>query len=144
MVWYGMVWYGMIQYNKSQIVQVFSESPAQGSGILVGDIVKNVDGVDVEGLSPEEVASYMRGQKDTKASIRVERKGEILDYIVLRNPFKFKAQISSRESINGKDTALISIRSFDFSTCDNVVKAITDIKKQGPIQAIVLDLRGNK
>ena len=100
--------------------------------------------MDVKGMSPEEVASYMRGKQNTKASIRIERKSEMLDYTVLRNPFKFKAQLSSRENINGKDVALISVRSFDFSTCDNVAKAITDIKKQGPIQAIVLDLRGNK
>ena len=104
--------------------------------------MRNVDGLDTMGLSPEEVASYMRGKKDTKASIRVERKKETLDFTVLRNPFKFRAQVSSRDNINGKDVALLSIRSFDFSTCDNVVKAITDIKQKGPLQAIVLDLRG--
>ena len=98
--------------------------------------------MDSNGLTPEEVASYMRGKKDTKASIRVERKGETLDFTVLRNPFKFKAQFNARETINGKDVALISIRSFDFSTCDNVVKAIIDMKKKGPLQAVVIDLRG--
>lgn len=79
-----------------QIVQVFSESPAEGSGLAVGDTVTNVDGTDATGLTPEEVASYMRGKKGTKASIRVKRKGAELDYTVTREPFKLKAVTSSR------------------------------------------------
>ena len=87
--------------------------------------------------------TYFLGAKGTKASIRVSRNGEVIDYTVTREPFKLKTVSSSRESIKGKDVAVISIRSFDFSTCDNVVKALTDIKQKGPIQAIVLDLRNN-
>ena len=57
----------------------------------------------------------MRGKQGTKASIRVFRGSETLDFLVVRNPFKFKAISSSRQNINGKDVAIISIRSFDFT-----------------------------
>lgn len=127
----------------TQIVQVFTDSPAENSGLAVGDIVVNVDGIDAKGLSAEDVASIMRGMRGTKASIRVMRKGEQVDVTVVREPFKLKAVTSSRLTANGKSVAFISIRSFDFSTCDNVVSALTDIKRKGPIDAIVLDLRNN-
>ena len=47
--------------GEVQVVQVFEDSPAQGSGLVVGDVVRNVDGNDAAGLSAEEIASYMRG-----------------------------------------------------------------------------------
>ena len=39
------------------------ESPARQSGIMRGDILRNIDGTSTEGLSPEEVAVIIRGKK---------------------------------------------------------------------------------
>jgi len=113
-----------------QIVQVFEESPAQGSGMAAGDVVANVDGSATAGLSAEEVAALMRGKKGTKASVRVTRGKETLDFVVTREPFKLRAVTSSRDSVKGQDIAFISIRSFDFETCDSVVKALVRTRQR--------------
>ena len=45
------------------------ESPARASGIMRGDILRNIDGTSTEGLSPEEVAVIIRGKKVIKVSL---------------------------------------------------------------------------
>ena len=122
---------------------MFDNSPAKGSGLIAGDLIVNVDGKDTKGVSPEEVASLLRGEKGTKASIRVQRGDKNFDYIVIREPFKFKAVTGSRQNVKGKEVAFLSIRSFDFSTCDNIVALLSEMKQKGPIDSIVLDLRNN-
>ena len=56
--------------GRIKINNVYDESPAKESGILAGDIITNVDGNEVTAVtSPEEVAGYLRGKMDTKATL---------------------------------------------------------------------------
>jgi C-terminal processing protease CtpA/Prc len=87
--------------GKVRIVNIEDLSPAKGSGILRGDMILNVDGSDTKGLSPEEVASLIRGKKDTKASLRLNRDGKEIDFTVVRQSFRLKGVSWSKGMIKG-------------------------------------------
>lgn len=115
--------------------------------VLPGDIVTNVDGTSTGGLSAEEVAALIRGKEGTKATLQLSRdqKGtkKVVDISVMRKAFKLKGVAWSKETINGKKTGLISIKSFSTQTRDDVIKAMESIEKGDDLECIVIDMRNN-
>ena len=127
-----------------RVVNVADGSPAIGSGILPGDVLLNVDGSPTEGLSPEEVASLIRGQRDTKASIRIRRgsePGQVLDFTVVRQPFRLKGVSSQRLQVKDKEVGLITVKSFSGTTRNDIMTALESFG--GDVDVLVLDMRNN-
>jgi len=67
-----------------QIFRVVSKSPAARSGLRRGDRVVAIDGVEVAGMSPLEVAQRLRGAPGTRVLLQVERRGQVLAFEVAR------------------------------------------------------------
>ena len=115
--------------------------------VLPGDIVTNVDGSSTSGLSAEEVAALIRGKEGTKATLRLSREHKdtkkVIDISVTRKAFKLKGVEWSKETINGKKTGLISIKSFSTQTRDDVINAMESIEKGDDLDCIVIDMRNN-
>lgn len=131
-----------------RVVNVADGSPAIGSGILPGDILENIDGTSTAGLSPEEVASLVRGKSGTKASLRVRspasRGGKVTDYEIVRQAFKLKGVSWERVKSKGKDVGLVTVKSFSGTTRDDILKALQSFHRGGDgVDAIVFDMRNN-
>jgi carboxyl-terminal processing protease len=130
-----------------QVSNIADGSPAAFLGsVLPGDIIMNVDGSSTIGLSPEEVASLIRGKEGTKATLELARfvngASETIDVEIVRKPFKLKGVTWSKETINGKSTGLIAIKSFSTTTRDDVLKALETIESDN-LDTLVLDMRNN-
>lgn len=123
------------------ITSVENDSPAATSGLMKGDVILNVDGSNTQDISPEEVAALLRGKSDTKASIRVSRNDKILDFSIIRKPFKLSNVNYSLEKIKNKNVGIIRIKSFSSTTNAEVTKAMEYFN--GEADVIVLDLRNN-
>lgn len=132
----------MNEEGRVYVSNVEEESPAASSGLSRGDVLVNVDGTDVSSLSPEEIASIIRGRADSKASLRVSRSGTLVDYVVIRKPFKLKGVTWRRESVGGKTVGVIKIRGFSGNTREEVAGALERLEEE-PVDDLVLDLRGN-
>jgi hypothetical protein len=59
--------------NKLKVVEVFSGSPAEKSGLKVDDVITRVDGVSLDGLSVAQVISKTRGEPGTRISLSILR-----------------------------------------------------------------------
>ena len=139
--------------GSTKIVHLEEGAPAADSGLLPGDVVVNVDGTDSKGLSADEVALLLRGKADTKASVRVQRRpvdatsggrGELLDFTIVRRPFKLREVAFSVEKVRGKRVGVISAKSFSQNTRAQVTQAMEAFHTQGSqVDSIVLDLRNN-
>mmetsp|Transcript_31341 Transcript_31341/g.35067 ORF Transcript_31341/g.35067 Transcript_31341/m.35067 type:complete len:560 (-) Transcript_31341:163-1842(-) len=55
------------------VVNTMAKSPAKAAGILPGDFIRSVDGVDMLGATAEAVAAKCRGEIGTTVSIDIER-----------------------------------------------------------------------
>lgn len=111
------------------ISNIEDNSPAASSGLRRGDILRNVDGTDTDNLSPEEVAAVIRGRKDTKASLRIQRDGAIQDIVVVRQPFKLKGVSWTKETINNNRVGIITVKSFSTTTKEDVTTALESLER---------------
>ncbi|MDD5603230.1 MAG: S41 family peptidase [Eubacteriales bacterium] len=126
-----------------QVIQVFTNTPAERAGIVPGDRIATVDGSDIRGIEPELAAAMIRGEEGTSVIlgiIKVNEKDtgkitpiELVREIISINPIVYE--------IRG-DIAYIRIESFNTNTYENFLKAIQAVDAEG-IGKIILDLRNN-
>lgn len=122
------------------VAKVFSASPAEKAGILVGDKLVQVGDKSIVGAAPEEAAALIKGPGGTKVTIGVRRNGvngikliEIVRGKVTINPVSYSIK-------NG--IGYIKLDTFNSNASQFVDSALDAMDKQG-IKKIILDLRNN-
>lgn len=61
------------QGGMAEISAVFPNSPAERAGVRPGDRIRNVNGTDVTGFSPDEIAQRIRGPEGTQVDLVLVR-----------------------------------------------------------------------
>lgn len=133
---------GGIEKN-SVIAEVFEGSPAQKAGLLVNDIIVEIDGETVREAGYEAVTLKIRGAKGTKVDIKVLRDQKTLHFSIERDnvklPFVFMGTLQDREH----EFAYVRLSTFTSKkNCSEFKEAIKRIKKS-KASGMILDLRGN-
>ena len=128
-----------------KVVAPIDDTPAAKAGILSGDVIMEVDGEAVEGLSLEQAVNKMKGAVNTKTKLKISRKTKDapFDVLITREIIKVRPV---RYHTEGTDIGYIRITSFNEQTTDGLHKAIADISKQIPqdkLAGYVVDLRNN-
>jgi carboxyl-terminal processing protease len=128
-----------------KVVAPIDDTPAAKAGIRSGDVITEVDGEAVEGLSLEQAVNKMKGPINTKTRLKILRKGvaapievTVVREIIRVRPVSYHA--------DGGDIGYIRITSFNEQTTDGLRKSIADISKAIPADKLagyVLDLRNN-
>jgi len=127
------------QYSNNIIIdKVLPKSPAESAGIIDGDIILAVDGKDVAGLSYTEVSGMIRGEKDTKVKVSVNRNGTSKDFDITRDVVTVPSGIYRYEDGIG----YIKLDSFDYNSAQFIAEALAYMDSKGT-NKIVLDLRDN-
>lgn len=122
-----------------EIVEVMEGGPAYEKGIQAGDIIVEIDGQDVGGLTVEEVARLIRGKEGSSVNIKVKRNDKNISYKIKRqlvqiNPIKYQ--------FIDDHIAYIKIREFNEHTTENLKEALKEIDKKS-ITNLIVDLRNN-
>jgi carboxyl-terminal processing protease len=128
-----------------KVVAPIDDTPAAKAGIRSGDVITEVDGEAVEGLSLEQAVNKMKGPINTKTRLKIVRKGAaapievtVVREIIRVHPVSFH--------IDSGDIGYIRITSFNEQTTDGLRKAVAEISKEIPTDKLagyVLDLRNN-
>jgi carboxyl-terminal processing protease len=128
-----------------KVVSPIDDTPAAKAGIMSGDLISQIDGEAVQGLSLEQAVNKMKGAVDTKTKLSIIRKGKdapfdvsITREIIRVRPVRYHA--------DGGDIGYIRITSFNEQTTDGLRKAIADVGKEIPPEKLVgyvVDLRNN-
>ena len=123
------------------IVKPYVDGPAYNAGMLPGDIIYMVDGVDVTGMDIDKVVSMMKGPEGTIVNVTVVRDG-VSDPVELKIT-RGKIEIETIEyEMLKNDIGYILISGFDEPTPKQFKEAINDLKAQG-MKGLVIDLRDN-
>jgi carboxyl-terminal processing protease len=132
-----------------RITEVYPKGPALEAGLLEGDRVLGIDGVEVHTLPADAVASKMRGQPNSTVEIEVERDfpmGPEKRLVKLtRRAVPISSVVFSRRTLeDGQGVGYLRIRFFHDSTLQEVKDALKEMTTNAdPIKGLVLDLRGN-
>ena len=132
---------------ENELVKVISpieDTPAARAGVLSGDLIAQIDGEEVRGMTLEQAVEKMRGQVNTPIDLTLVREGaaEPIKVTIIRETIKVRAVRHRVEN----DIGYIKINSFTEKTYGDLEAAIESIKKQAPnggIKGYVLDLRLN-
>jgi carboxyl-terminal processing protease len=128
-----------------KVVSPIDDTPAAKAGIMSGDLIAQIDGEAVQGLSLEQAVNKMKGAVDTKTKLTIIRKGKDapFDVSITREIIRVRPV---RYHTNGGDIGYIRITSFNEQTADGLRKAIAEILKEIPPEKLagyVVDLRNN-
>ncbi|SHF98027.1 S41 family peptidase [Devosia limi] len=127
-----------------KVVSPIDDTPAARAGILTNDLIVEIDGVPVQGLTLDDAVAKMRGLIGTTTTITVVREGvtDPLEFDLTRAVIAMRAV---RWSMEG-DVALLRLSRFSeqaFVGIQNAIKSIYDERKGVAPKGIILDLRNN-
>jgi carboxyl-terminal processing protease len=128
-----------------KVVTPIDETPAAKAGILANDIITQLDGEQVQGLTLNQAVEKMRGPVNTKIKLTIVRKGadKPIEVSITRDIIRVR---SVRSRMEGDDVGFIRISQFNEQTSEGLKKAITDITTQAgkdKLKGYILDLRNN-
>lgn len=126
-----------------KVISPIDDTPADRAGIEPGDLIFEIDGESVFGMTLSEATSLMKGERGTSVTLRVAREDvaeplefEIVRDIIVVNP------VSSR--LERERFGYIRLASFTQQTEGKMLEAIRDLDREtGGVDGIVLDLRSN-
>ena len=123
------------------VLDVLEDSPAEKEDIQVGDIVVEIDGELLEGLSMGEVTSKI---KDNSNSVRLTlRRGEEeLNKKITPDTVDLVSVTSDVYALNNGNAGYISINNFAANTYKQFKKELKKIEKKN-IKSLIIDVRSN-
>jgi len=130
-----------IKDDKLTVISPFQGSPAEKAGIKAGDVIVEIDGVPALGMSSDEAARRMRGERGTSVTLTIQREGEEENIVVEVVRDIIKIQSVEYEMLSG-NIGLIRISEFHGRTQEELKKALSSLQVAG-VEGLILDLRNN-
>jgi len=126
-----------------KIITVMDGYSAARAGIVPGDRLIEVGGVSVTNKKPDEVRSLTRGEPGTEVKVTIGREGvrAPLEFSLVREEIQVKNVTYS--GFVGDGIGYIRLERFSRKAGEEVRQAIKELKIQGELKGLVLDLRGN-
>ena len=121
------------------ITRVYEGSPAERAGVLAGDVITEIDGLPVKGLTLSDVAGMIRNSGKDSTDITVLRGEETLSFTVSIERVEIPA-VTGQMLENG--TGYVRIAEFTGVAPDQYEKIMASLKEQG-LQKLIVDLRDN-
>lgn len=130
-----------IKDDQLQIVAPLADSPAETAGVLPGDKIYFIDGVETTNMTVEEAVMRIRGDKGTTVVLTVSRDGlaELQDISIVRDEIVID---SVSYEIRSDGIAVIEIFFFNEDTVGLFNGAVKEILTQD-VEGVILDLRSN-
>lgn len=124
------------------VSQPFEGSPAEKAGLLPLDKIISVDGKSTKGLTTEEVASMIKGEKGTDVSIIINRAGEEKKFDITRDSITINYVTGKVYEKNNKKIGYIRIETFSSNCYDQFSDELDKLEKQN-IDSLIIDVRDN-
>lgn len=139
-----------VQENEDgmfEIVRPIDGQPADLAGLKAGDIIIEVDGQSMEGISFDEVILLVRGPQGTTVNLKVLREGESepLAFEIVRTRFEVpvvESEMLPDEVTGGAPIGYVRLTEFNLNADEKLREALQEILAQNP-QGLIFDLRDN-
>lgn len=127
----------------TKIVRVIPGSPAEETGIVVGDEIISIDGSATAGLTGAEIGELLQGYEGEEAALVLRSTdSKIRKVIVVRRPIN----VPSVEHVHVLDSpgsiGYVKISCFQKTTANELLAAV-DLLSKSQIKSLVVDLRQN-
>lgn len=124
------------------IRSVFPSSPAEQAGLMAGDQITHVDGVDYRDRSFVETTSVLRGEVGSDVTIGYKRPGiETILYVTVTREAIANPTVTA-ELIDG-NIGVIYLHAFGSDTTDIFTSYLDAFENEDNIDGLIIDLRNN-
>ena len=134
-----------MQDGLIKVVAPIDDTPAAKAGVLANDLITELNGEQVQGLTLNQAVEKMRGPVGSDIKLTILRKGADKPlHIDLKRAIIHVR--SARWHVEGGDIGYIRLTQFNEQTTPGLKKAIADIQKKVPedkLKGYILDLRNN-
>lgn len=129
--------------GRHALASINNNGSAANQGLLVGDILLEVDGKTLEGRSAEEVNFLLGGQAGSKINVRVRRPytDEVIDVRLERT--NIREQTIPWSGMPVENIAYVSLRSFSQNASGEIREAFLKLNSENKVDGLIIDLRGN-
>ena len=126
------------------LVNVLPESPASEGGLLPGDHIINIDGVDCRNQSTDEAAKMLRGLSGSRVKLQVRRPGSdrVHEGVFARRAVHVKSIPVAKIIDEQNGIGYMQMTGFQKSSAQELDEALASLRRQG-MKALIWDLRGN-
>ena len=125
--------------NQIQVLAPIKYSPAERAGILPGDYITSVDGVECNGDNFSTISNDIKGEEGTTVKLEILRGNETLNFEIQRENIKVNPV---EGEILENNIGYIAFSSFDDQTAEDFKAKYEELEKQG-ITSLIIDLRNN-
>lgn len=120
-------------------------APARLAGLRHGDVILDIDGVDVSAVrETDKVSKMLRGQPGTNVNVRV-RRPYVEDSIITVDIMRKTIEVDPMPyyGIDSTGIGYIRLNTFNERSAGEVRDAVAEMKASGRLKGLVLDLRDN-
>jgi carboxyl-terminal processing protease len=125
------------------ISEPYEGFPAQKSGLMAGDVIKEIDGKSVKGKTTADVSKLLKGQANTSVKVLIEREGEKKPFEVTLVREDIKIKNVPYYGIVDEGIGYIKLTGFTENASKEVKNALLELKEKNKIKSVILDLRDN-
>ncbi|MBN1680464.1 MAG: S41 family peptidase [Anaerolineae bacterium] len=124
-----------------ELVSIFEGSPAKAAGLRSGDVIIEVDGEDITGLTESEIIALVRGPAGTVVRLGMLRPGEtdLVQFDVTRDRINVSSVFSRLLENN---IGYVRLSQFEFESTDALREALEELDANN-LSGLILDLRNN-
>ena len=138
-VGFGITLTDALETGSFRVQAVIPESPADQAGRQKDDVIIQVDGEAVEGLSLSELSDRIRGEIGTQVSITLRRQEAVVTLNVTRN--RINTVVAKGNLLDGT-IGYVRIENFVARSAQETLAVIEDLISQGATK-LILDVRFN-
>ena len=135
----------LIQYDGeyTRISDPYYGWPAQKAGIIAGDIILEVNGVDCKKKNTQQVSEMLKGQPGTEVTLKIKRYGEEKPMTKVLKREKVKIDNIPYYTVFDNGIAYLSLSGFTRDAAKEMKEKLLEMKKNHQLKGFILDLRGN-
>jgi len=129
--------------NFFVITSIIEETPADKSGLLVGDKIIKVEDIDIKGKTLDDLSNLLKGEADVAVNLLIKRNNSDKEFVVEVIRKKIKLKNIPHYGVLKNNIGYIKLDRFTEESSNEVKAAFIDLKENQNITSLILDLRGN-
>ena len=129
-----------IEIEGRKIVSFIENSPALKSGMMVGDYLTKINGINVENLNSEQIGLLIKNDKSEYVDIEVLRNNNLLSFRIKKE--KLINKVINYHLLDNNSIGYLYIKNFAENLDEQVNNALKELESNG-MTSLIIDLRGN-
>lgn len=138
-----------IQARDGRVIvsQPIWDSPARKAGLLHGDVILQVDStVLTRGIESDKVSKMLRGQPGSQVRVRVlrpymEGRDSVFTFDIMRH--NINVNHLPYYGVDSAGIGYLRLTTFNEKSARSVREALEDMRRDGHLRGLIVDLRGN-